>query len=75
MTGPAESVAPPPRLARAADAASVVLVAIAAWIAITGRRRHLILDIVVSLRSPLLFLYVAASIKIVRHVLVPSPGA
>ncbi len=73
MSAPAESVAAPPRLARAADAASALLVAIAAWIAVTGGSRHVVLDIVVGLRSPLLFLYVAASIQIVRHVVVPSP--
>ncbi len=47
---------------------------LAAWIALTGGGRYLIFDLVVSFRSPLLFVYAAASVQIVRHILVPSPS-
>lgn len=64
----------PPR-ARLADVAAAVLVAVAVWIAIVGGTRHLIFDVVISFRSPLLFLYAAASVLVVRHVLWPRPSA
>jgi hypothetical protein len=64
-----------PLRARLADVAAAVLVAVALWIAIAGGSRHLIFDEVISLRSPLLFLYAAASVLVVRHVLWPRPSA
>jgi hypothetical protein len=65
----------PPRWARAADGASVLLLCIAAWILVTGGSRHILLGLVISFRSPLLFLYAAASLLILRHLLAPSPSA
>jgi hypothetical protein len=64
-----------PRPIRLADAAALVLMGIALWIAVTGGRRFLVLDSVVSLRSSLLFVYAAASVLIVRHLLWPRPNA
>jgi hypothetical protein len=64
-----------PRPIRLADAAALVLMGIALWIAVTGGRRFLVFDSVVSLRSSLLFVYAAASVLIVRHLLWPRPNA
>lgn len=60
---------------RVSDGAAVVLLATALWILATGGTRTLIGGVVLSFRSPLLFLYVAAAIQIVRHLLAPSPNA
>ena len=62
-----------PLAVRVADAAVLVLAAAALWIAFLGGHRYLIFGIVVSLRSPLLSMYAAASILIVRHLLWPRP--
>jgi hypothetical protein len=62
-----------PLAVRVADAAVLVLAAAALWIAFLGGHRYLIFGIVVSLRSPLLAIYAAASILIVRHLLWPKP--
>ena len=75
MTETPETPVAPPRWVRAADGASVLLLCIAAWILVTGGSRHILLGLVISLRSPLLFLYAAASILILRHLLAPTPSA
>jgi hypothetical protein len=62
-----------PVTVRVADAAVLVLAATALWIAFLGGHRYLIFGFVVSLRSPLLAMYAAASILIVRHLLRPRP--
>lgn len=64
-----------PRWVRAGDAAAAALLALAVWIALTGGTRYLVFDTVISLRSPLLFLYAAAAIQIVRHLLYPRPSS
>jgi hypothetical protein len=58
-----------------ADTAACVLVAVALWIAIVGGSRYLVFGLVISFRSPLVFLYAAASLLIVRHLLWPRPNA
>jgi Mannosyltransferase (PIG-V) len=76
---PAETVAPDdPRLPlplRVADIMALALAAVALWIAFVGGRRYLVFGIIVSLRSALPFVYAAASVLIVRHVLRPRPSA
>lgn len=67
--------AAPPTFARIADAATVVLLVTTAWILATGGTRFLVGGVVISLRSAWLFLYIAAAVQIVRHLLVPSPAA
>ena len=62
-----------PLAGRVADAAALVLAAAALWIAFLGGHRYLIFGMVVSLRSPLLSMYAAASVLIVRHLLWPRP--
>jgi hypothetical protein len=62
-----------PLIGRVADAAALVLAGTALWIAFLGGHRYLIFGMVVSLRSPLLSMYAAASILIVRHLLWPRP--
>ncbi len=62
-----------PLAVHVADAAVVVLAAAALWIAFLGGNRYLIFGVVVSLRSPLLAMYAAGSILIVRHLLWPRP--
>jgi hypothetical protein len=57
------------------DIASASLLGAALWIAVVGGGRYLVFDMVVSLRSPMVFLYVAASLSIVRHLLWPRPSA
>lgn len=64
-----------PVWARLADLAAVLLVAIAGWIALTGGGRYLVFDVVVSLRSAALFLFAAAGVLALRHVVVPRPTA
>lgn len=64
-----------PFLARAADALAAWLLAVAAWIALTGGSRYILFDVVLSFRSTPLFLFAAASVLFVRHVLVPRPSA
>jgi hypothetical protein len=64
-----------PRHVRLADAAALVLAGVALWIATPGGHRYLVFGAVVSLRSPLLFMYAAASVLIVRHLLWPRPTA
>ena len=64
-----------PRRARILDIASAALLGAALWIAVVGGGRYLVFDIVVSLRSPMVFLYAAASLAIVRHLLWPRPSA
>lgn len=63
------------RTIRVADAAALVLAGLALWIAVAGGRRYVVFGAVVSLRSPLLFVYGAASVLIVRHLLWPRPTA
>jgi hypothetical protein len=63
----------PPLWARLCDALAVGLLLMAVWIALTGGSRHLFFDVVVSLRSALLFLYAAAAILAVRHLVHPRP--
>jgi hypothetical protein len=58
-----------------ADTAACVLVAVALWVAIVGGSRYLVFGLVISFRSPLVFLYAAASLLIVRHLLWPWPTA
>lgn len=68
-----ETLAAPPRWVRVADASTVLLLLTAAWIVVTGGSRHILLGLIISFRSPLLFLYAAASIQGMRHLLAPSP--
>jgi hypothetical protein len=63
-----------PRWVTACDGAAASLVLLAAWSALTGGSRHLLFDVVVSLRSPLLFLYAAGALLLVRHLLFPRPS-
>jgi hypothetical protein len=58
-----------------ADIAVVVLLGAALWIALIGGGRYLVFDVVISMRSPRVFLYAAASLAIVRHLLWPRPTA
>jgi hypothetical protein len=62
-----------PRWALICDAIAVILLVIAAWSALTGGSRHVLFGIVISLRSPLLLVYVTAAVLAVRHVLLPRP--
>jgi hypothetical protein len=64
-----------PARARWMDLTAALLIAGAGWIAAVGGGRYLVHDLVVSLHSPLLLLYVAASLLIVRHALWPRPSA
>lgn len=73
-TDPSGSPGTPGKL-RLADAAALALAAIALFIAITGGRRYLVFGTVLALRSPLLFVYAAVSVLIVRHLLWPRPSA
>jgi hypothetical protein len=63
-----------PLAGRVADALALVLAGAAVWIAVLGGHRYLIFGVVVSLRSPLLAIYAAASVVIVRHLLWPRPS-
>jgi hypothetical protein len=72
---PGHAGAPLPAGARVLDTAALVLLGAALWIALVGGGRYLVLDVVVSMRSPLVFLYAAASVAIVRHLLWPRPTA
>lgn len=60
---------------RAADAATLLLLAVAAWIALTGGTRFIWFDVVVSFRSAALFAFIAGGLQAVRHVLAPHPSA
>ncbi len=62
-----------PASARVADAAAIAIGLLAIWISATGGSRYLVGDTVVSLRSPMLALYAAISIVIVRHLRWPRP--
>ncbi len=62
-----------PIRARIADAAALLLVGLAGWIIVSGGARYLIGDVIVSVKSPMLALYTAASIVAVRHLLWPRP--
>jgi hypothetical protein len=62
-------------LAGVLDMATVALLGAALWIALIGGGRYLVFDVVISLRSPVVFLYAAASVAIVRHLLWPRPTA
>ncbi len=62
-----------PTSARLADGVAITLGLVALWIAATGGGRYLVGGTVVSLKSPMLALYVAASIVIVRHLRWPRP--
>jgi hypothetical protein len=75
---PGETPAARPALplrARLADGVAALLAAVAVWIAIVGGSRYLIFDVVISFRSPMLFLYAAASVLVVRHLIWPRPSA
>lgn len=61
--------------ARMADTAAFILVAAALWIAIVGGGRYVVFGVGISFRSPLVFLYAAASVLLVRHLLWPRPNA
>ena len=73
MTTPSPQTAP--RWALACDGVAVGLALVAVWIALTGGGRYLLLGLVLSLRSPLLFVYAAAALLVVRHLLAPVPNA
>lgn len=62
-----------PASARVADAAAMALALLAIWIIATGGGRYLVGDTIISLRSPMLALYAAISIVIVRHLRWPRP--
>jgi hypothetical protein len=63
-----------PPWVNACDVASAGFVLLAVWIALTGGSRHFVFDVVVSLRSPLLFMYAAGALLLVRHLLFPRPS-
>ncbi|MDQ3213879.1 MAG: hypothetical protein M3Q85_14465 [Acidobacteriota bacterium] len=73
-TDPAREPGLPGKL-RLADAAALVLAGMAVFIAIAGGRRYVVFGTVLALRSPLLLVYAAASVLIVRHLLWPRPSA
>jgi hypothetical protein len=75
VTDTREIPAAPALVVRLADAATVLLLFTAVWILATGGTRFLLSDVVISFRSPLLFLYAAVAVQIVRHLLLPSPSA
>lgn len=58
---------------RIADAAAVCLAVFAVWILLTGGRRFVLAGTIVSLKSPMLALYAAGSILLVRHLRWPRP--
>lgn len=58
-----------------ADALTLVLLGLAAWIALTGGARDLWLDVVISLRSAAVFVFAAGGVQAIRHVLAPRPSA
>jgi hypothetical protein len=60
---------------RVTDGAALVLLALAIWSALTGGSRTMILGAVISTRSPLLLVYAAASLLVVRHLLRLRPTA
>jgi hypothetical protein len=60
---------------RLADLAALALLVVAVWVAVVGGHRYLAFGLVISLRSPLPFVYAAASILLVRHLLRPEPSA
>ncbi len=62
-----------PVTAGLADAAVIALCLLALWIVVSGGGRYLVGDVVVSLKSPMLALYAAASIAILRHLRWPRP--
>ena len=64
-----------PAWVRLADGLTALLIGVAAWIAVTDGNRYIWFDVVISLRSPGLFLYAAGALQAVRHVLVPHPSA
>jgi hypothetical protein len=64
-----------PLRARIADMAAVALLGAALWSAPIGGGRYPLIDVVISPRSPLVFLYAATSVLIVRHLLWPRPTA
>jgi hypothetical protein len=66
---------PTPVWVRVADGISLGLVALVAWSALTGGSRTMIFGVVLSTRSPLLLLYGAVSLLIVRHLLHGRPSA
>jgi hypothetical protein len=63
-----------PLWVRMADAAAAALAALAVVVALGGGTRRIVFGVVLSLRSPLALLYVAASLLIVRHLVVPRPS-
>lgn len=78
---PVEPPAPPPAplplglplLARLADAAAMLLGVFAFWIVVTGGRRFVLGGTIVSLKSPMLALYAAGCLVLVRHLRWPRP--
>ncbi len=49
------------------------LLGAALWITLIGGGRYLLFNVVISMRSPMVFLYGAVSLAIVRHLLWPRP--
>ena len=67
-----ESLSPRARLA---DIVTALLVVIAAWLDVVGIGRSIVSGRVIAPPPPLLVLYTAAGVQIVRHVLWPRPNA
>ena len=76
MTSDTDAAGPSriPLTIRLADGAALLLVAMAAWVEFAGGRRYLLFGMVMSLKSPLVLAYAAASVVIVRHLLWPRPS-
>jgi Mannosyltransferase (PIG-V) len=64
-----------PRWVRLADFAALGLAALALWIAMVGGLRQVVFGRVVSVTSPIVVLYGACSLLLVRHLLYPRPHA
>jgi hypothetical protein len=60
---------------RIADAVVLALLGLAVWIAVVGGARYLLFDIVIPLNSPLMIVYAALSVALVRHLVWPAPSA
>jgi hypothetical protein len=64
-----------PGWVRLADAIALALIGLSVWSALTGGSRTMVAGIILSTRSPLLFLYAASSLLLARHLLYWQPRA
>src|SRR5262245_33898083 len=73
QTNPTTLDAPLSRAAKAADAASAALIAMAAWWILVARPVEMFNGIT-GMLSPAILFYVAGSIQVVRHLMWPTPS-